>query len=145
MKIVICSSIDFAKEIKDASDILLSQGHKTEIPCTAKKILSGKMSIKEFLDIKEREGDVIFRRKAEEDLIRRYYRLIKEADAILVVNIDKKGIKNYIGGNVLMEMGFAYVLDKNIFLLNKIPQISYSDEIRAMRPVILNGDFGKIK
>lgn len=34
------------------------------------------------------------------------------SDAILVLNYDKKGIKNYIGGNTLMEMGFAHVHDK---------------------------------
>jgi predicted RNA-binding protein with PUA domain len=42
-------------------------------------------------------------------------------------------------------MAFAYVLDKKIFLLNPIPKISYSDEIYAMKPIILNGDLTKIK
>ncbi len=63
----------------------------------------------------------------------------------LAVNIDKKGIKNYIGGNTFLEMGFAHVLDKKIFLLNEIPDISYKDEIKAMQPIILNGDLSKIK
>ncbi len=41
-------------------------------------------------------------------------------------------------------MGFAHVLDRKIFLLNDIPDISYTDEIRAMKPIILNGDISLI-
>ena len=42
------------------------------------------------------------------------------ADAVLVLNYDKKGIKNYIGGNTLMEIGFAHVLNQKIFLLKLV-------------------------
>lgn len=67
------------------------------------------------------------------------------ADAILVANFDKNGIKNYIGGNTLMEIGFAHVLNQKIFLLNPIPEIKYyKSEIEAVKPVIINGDLGKI-
>ena len=34
-------------------------------------------------------------------------------------------------------MGFAHVLNKKIYLLNNIPEMSYSDEIRAMQPIVL--------
>ncbi len=144
MKITICGSIDFTYKIKEVADVLSKQGHKVEIPYMAQKILNGVISLEEFQNIKQKDGDINFRKNAEEDLIKRYFRLIKESDAVLVVNIDKKGIKNYIGGNVLLEMGFAYVLDKKIFLLNEIPDISYKDEIKAMGPVILYGDLNKI-
>ena len=72
------------------------------------------------------------------------FNLIKESDAVLVVNVDKNDIKNYIGGNTLLEMGFAHVLNKKIFLLNNIPDISYKDELRAMQPIVLNNDLSKI-
>jgi hypothetical protein len=59
--------------------------------------------------------------------------------------LDKNGIKNYIGGNTFLEMGFAHVLNQKIFLLNPIPEIPfYKTEIEAMRPVVLNGDLAKI-
>jgi len=64
----------------------------------------------------------------------------KESDAIIVINVDKNGIKNYIGGNTFLEMGFAYVLDKKLFLLNDIPKVNYKDEIVALKPIILNGN-----
>ncbi len=144
MKITICGSIDFTYKIKEVADVLSGRGHEVEIPYMAQKILNGVISLEEFQNIKQKDGDINFRKNAEEDLIKRYFRLIKESDAVLIVNIDKKGIKNYIGGNVLLEMGFAYVLDKKIFLLNEIPDISYKDEIEAMGPVILYGDLNKI-
>ena len=67
-------------------------------------------------------------------------------DAVLVLNFDKNGIRNYIKGNTLMEIGFAHVLNQQIFLLNPIPDIPYyKTEIEAMRPIIVNGDITNIK
>lgn len=83
--------------------------------------------------------------KVKNDLIRKYFNEIKESDAVLVINFDKNNVKNYIGGNTFLEMGFAHILDKKIFLLNQIPDIFYVDELLAMRPIIINGDLGKIK
>jgi hypothetical protein len=40
-------------------------------------------------------------------------------------------------------MAFAHVLGKRIFLLNSIP-MSYTDEIRCMDPVVINGDLSGI-
>lgn len=71
---------------------------------------------------------------------------IKKGDAILVVNPTKLAVKNYIGGNTLMEMGFAYYLKKPIYILNDIPKnMIYTEEIQGMRPIILRGDLRKIK
>ena len=40
-----------------------------------------------------------------------------------------------------MEIGFAYVLNKKIFLMNPIPEIDlYKSEIEATKPVIIKGD-----
>jgi hypothetical protein len=63
---------------------------------------------------------------------------------VLVLNMEKKGIKNYIGGNVFLEMGFAHVLNKKIYLYNDIPESLFKDEIIAMQPTVLNGDILKI-
>ena len=41
-------------------------------------------------------------------------------------------------------MGKAYDKDIPIFLLNSIPEVPYKDEIIAMQPIILNGDFSMI-
>ena len=83
--------------------------------------------------------------KVEYDLIRGYFEKIKDSDAILVANVERKGIKGYIGGNSFLEMGFAFVLNKPIYLLHEIPDVGYRDEIEAMSPVILGGDFSLVR
>ena len=85
------------------------------------------------------------RNKIKYDLIRGYFDKIKESDVVLIANIERKGIEGYIGGNSFLEMGFAFVLDKPIYLLHNIPNLSYRDEIEAMRPIIIDGDLSLIK
>lgn len=85
--------------------------------------------------------------KKENDYLRQHHRHILESDAVIFVNNEKNGIKNYIGGNALIEMGGAYVNDKKIFLLNDMPTegLPYLEEIEAMDPICLHGDLAKIR
>jgi predicted RNA-binding protein with PUA domain len=133
MKIVICASMSFAEKIFEAEKKLKDDGHEVFVHKNVEKHLEKELSSSENIQDKM-EGDVI----------RVYFEKIKNADAILVLNYDKKGIANYIGGNVFLEIGFAHVLDKKIFLLNEIPEVSYKDEVVAMQPIVLNGDLNKI-
>jgi hypothetical protein len=83
--------------------------------------------------------------KRENNYLRDHYEHILGSDAILVVNDEKNGVKNYIGGNVLIEMGQAYVNNKKIFLLNGMPEgLSYLAEIESMDPISLNGNLAAI-
>jgi hypothetical protein len=137
MKIVICGSMSSAGQMIAAKKELLQNNHEVVLPRNteqyAKKVLA------------EEAAHESIKNKTENDLIRDYFDKIKNADAILVVNVDKKGISNYIGGNSFLEMGFAHILNKPIFILNEIPEMIYTDEILAMRPVVLNGDLLKIQ
>ena len=76
--------------------------------------------------------------KKKYGLIKNYFDKIKKHDAILVVNEERKGIKNYIGGNTFLEIGFAYILEKKIFIYNSLPNLDLSEEIESMQPIILN-------
>ena len=145
MKIVICASIDFSLKIKKVKEDLEREGHKVSIPYYTTKIISGEVNLIEYKKIKEEKGDLEFREKSEVDLFKRHFNNIKDFDAILVLNYDKKGISGYIGGNTFLEMGFAYVLDKRIFVLNNLPEMNYLDELKAMKPIVLNGDLLRIK
>jgi hypothetical protein len=144
MKITIVASIQFTKEMLGLRDELERLGHTTFLPYTAEKIEAGELSFEEFMKEKNAHGDLRFR-KTGPDRIKRYYNKIVTSDAILVANYTKNNIPNYIGGNALMEMGFAYVNDKKIFMLNDIPQMPYTDEIQAMNPTVLKGDLSKIR
>ncbi len=84
--------------------------------------------------------------KYERDAIREFWQPMQSADALLVLNYDKHGIKNYIGGNSFLEMGFAHVLGQKIYLHNPIPDMPYyGSEIIAMKPVVIEGDLSKIR
>ena len=48
------------------------------------------------------------------------------------------GVENHIGGNTFLEMAFACVLNKPIYLLNPIPELSYTSELEAMEPIVLD-------
>lgn len=136
MKIILCGSMTASKEMLELQKNIQALGHEVVIPDFTE-------------DYAAMEGDGIVHtesahNKVEYNLIRGYFDKIKEGDAILVVNVERKGIKGYIGGNSFLEMGFALVLNKPIYLLYDIPDMSYRDEIEAMEPVILNGDYAKM-
>lgn len=138
MRIAICASLEFTKKIWETARKLREDGHEVCIPKTAELILKGEVSLKEIKE--EKNTGTIAERAKRLDVIRYYFKKIKEHDAILVLNYEKAGIKNYIGGNVFLEMGFAHILNKKIFLLNGIPEMPYRDEIEVMDPIILHGD-----
>jgi len=137
MKIAISGSMIFSKEMIDIADKLKQNSNEVILPYDSEKYADGILT-------SETSNESI-KNKINNDLIRDYFNKIKNADAVLVVNFYKNGIENYIGGNSFLEIGFAHVLNKKIFLLNNIPVMPYDDEIKAMQPVILNGDLFKIK
>jgi hypothetical protein len=86
------------------------------------------------------------RDKYQHDAIREFWKPMQDADALLVLNYDKNGVKNYIGGNAFLEMGFAHVLGQKIYLMNPIPDMPYyGTEIIAMQPLVIEGDLAQIK
>ena len=150
MKVIICGSIEFTPQMLELKEQLEALYHEVNIPYMAQKIANGEIPYEEFLQTKNAQGgDTIFRQNASVDVIKRYRNLIASSDAILVLNLDKKWIENYIGGNTLMEMWFAYGFDKKIFLYNPLPQpserIHYLDEIVATKPIVINWDVSKIQ
>ena len=141
--IAICTSASFYKKALDIRDILLGRGFKVIIPHNA--------------SVMERTGDYnvssykiwyadpkYYKRKAY--LMRKHFKEVEKADAILVINDKKKGISGYIGGNVLIEMSLAFHLNKPIYVLNPVAKsLSFYEEVMGMLPIILKGKIDKIK
>lgn len=71
--------------------------------------------------------------------------VIKEVDAVLVLNYTKNNIPNYIGGATFLEMYDAFRLGKTIYMMNEIPDLLLKDEIIGFNPIIINGNLDKIK
>jgi len=128
--------MQYTEKMLEARDELIKRGHNAFVTNLADTFIGKTDEEKEAIKIHQ---------KNNLDAIREFWRLMQGADAVLVMNFDKHGVKNYIGGNTLMEIGFAHVLDQKIFLYNPIPEIPYyKSEIEAVKPIIINGDLSKI-
>lgn len=133
MKIAICASAVFASRILEVARQLEATGHQVYVP--------GPLEAK-TRDVGPREAA---EKKIKGDLIRRHWEKIRASDAILVLNFEKDAIANYVGGNSFLEMGFAHVLGKRIYMLNPIPEAPYAAEMMAMKPVVLYGDLRNLE
>ena len=140
MKIYVLGSTSFMHEMVQAKNDLIDLGFDGWIHADYEAFVRGeKQSI---LDRAKTEHAAV---KRENNYLKVHYKHILESDAILIINSEKNGIKNYIGGNVLIEMGQAYVNDKVIFLLHDMPiDLPYCAEIESMDPICLHGDLTNI-
>lgn len=146
MKITLCGSIAFYPEMLEMTRTLASLGHKVKLPMNEIADKDGNMiSIEQYYEIrKSGSSDTEWIWDRKEQAIRIHFEKIEWSDAVLILNYAKNDIPGYIGGNTLVEMGLALHLRKPIYLLNEIPELSYKEEILAMKPRVINGDFGKI-
>lgn len=142
MKIAICSSLDFTEGVRKIAENLKALGHEVVLPQTIERIARGEVTYDQVME--EKETGEISNRIIKHDLFKYYYEQIKKSDVVLVTNFDKKGIKGYIGGAVFLEMGYAHILDKKIYLLKEIPNMGYTDEIKGMQPIVIKNDLSQI-
>lgn len=137
MMIIICASISAIDDVLRVKKLLEEKNYTVEIPEGIKnEYLRSKTNTSHFEKAEE---------KIKGDVLNKYFEKIKRADIVLVVNPKKNGIEGYIGANTLIEMAFAHVLNKRLYVLYSIPNIQYQSEILATKPIILNGSLEKIK
>ena len=152
MKITICGSIAFYKEMEEVKEALEQKGHEVLIPLLSaetaefggdKKIHFGKY-------IEDNGGidafapnDKIWGMK--EGAIWDHFKKIDWCDAVLITNYEKRGVEGYIGGNTLIEIGIAFYTHKPIYILNPVSsELSYKVEILGMKPIMLDGNLDAI-
>lgn len=137
MKIGIIGSMHHSERMLEVSDKLKQMGHEPFVSKFVNEFIGKDNEQKERIKLDQ---------KYNKDAIREFWDMMQDADAVLVLNLNRKGIKHYVGGNTLMEIGFAHVLGQKIFMYNPIPDIEfYKTEIKAVKPVIINGDLSLIK
>jgi nucleoside 2-deoxyribosyltransferase len=148
MKICICSSMTFYTQFKELQKELEKLGHEVLAPDLEIVSKTGDGAVGNFF---ESSGGVdafgpdheIWEEKGR--AIKKHFGKIDVSEAVLIVNYEKKGIENYIGGNTFLEIGYAFGQGKKIFILNEFPEHSaYKEEIFGMQPVVLHGDITKI-
>ena len=136
MKIFITASNEFYDKVADIKTRLEDMGHEVTPPngygSSTKESDTRKLSPKKY-------------QKWKANMIKTDGKIIKANDAMLVLNFEKRGQENYIGGSVFLEMFKAFDLGKKIFLYNPIPESMLKDEILGFGPVVINGDLAKLK
>lgn len=135
--IALCSSASFYKQMVDVETALIARGFKTVMPEVAYKMKdSGDYEVNHYKTWFGNAEDY-YKKTA---LIRAHFTELESADIVLVLNYEKHGVPNYVGGNVLMEMAVGFYLGKPIYLLNEIPEDSnFLEEIIALESKPLHG------
>jgi hypothetical protein len=132
-EIAVCGSMDFFNEMDSMRVELEALGLKASIPAPEEiKIDCSAASDGQLARVKKQ-------------FIDEHLAKIRRADAILIANIEKRGIDGYIGANTLMEAAFAYALGKRIFVLHPIGEQPCRPEMLGLGPELLSGDLKKLK
>jgi hypothetical protein len=131
-RIVICGSMSFYKEMVEIQIQLAEDGILAIVPEAEGETVAA-MSAERFAAFKR---EVSFK----------YLKKIRDPEtvAVLVVNKDKHGIRDYIGANTFAEIAIAFVQSKKIFLLQRMPD-TYIDELEAWKCIELDGYLDRIK
>lgn len=136
MKILIICSKAFYPEIAPIQKTLEDMGHEISLPNSyyhpEAEQESWDMGEKEHAAFKAR----MFRRSAE---------TISRMDAVLALNFEKNGKKNYIGGATFLELYEAFMGGKKIFLYHDVPVGMLYDEIAGFAPTVIHGDLSLVK
>ena len=136
MKIFIASSKHLYHKIPEIKNKLESMGHIVTLPNSYDEPFKEE-------EMKQLSPEEHTKWKAE--MMRRDVINIQPNDAILVLNFEKKGQPNYIGGATFLEIYKAWDLRKKIFLYNPIPDNMFKDELIGINPLIINGNLELIK
>jgi diphthamide synthase subunit DPH2 len=134
MKIFLICSKAFYGKLKEIKEILENNGHEITLPncydCPQ-------------TEAKYRGTDEHAKWKAS--MIKHSEEVIRSVDAVLVVNYDKNGQKNYIGGATFLEIYDAFRLNKKIFFMNDLPEGMLKDELIGFNGVVINEDLSRVK
>lgn len=135
MKILIICSKAFYKDIASIKQTLEKMGHTIELP---NSYYEPELEKKSWELGKEEHA------KFKAKMFKMSEERIAKVDAVLTLNFDKNGKKNYIGGATFIEIYEAFMKDKKIYLYNDIPEGMLYDEISGFSPVIIKGDLNLI-
>lgn len=136
MKIGVVGSMQYTEKMMGICDELKKLGHDACMSKFAAAFVGKTDEEKERIKLEQ---------KYNHDAIREDCKWVKDMDVLLVANYDKHGIAHYIGGNAFIEMAYAHILGKELYLVKPIPDMPYyGTEIIAMKPVVIDGVLERI-
>jgi len=135
MIVALICSVVFYDQVENIANELRTNGHEVIYPG-----VYNEMSIAETA--RRHGGNALV--KFKQQMYELSEKNIKKSDAVLAINLDKDGRKNYIGGSTFLELYEAYRNHKKIYLWNDIPDSNLRDEIEGFEPIVVRGDVSKI-
>lgn len=136
MKIFVTASKQFYPKVSEVKEELEKAGHVVTPP-------NGFDTPDAEVEAKNLSPEAHQKWKA--GMIRTDGKIVAANDAILVLNFEKRGQPNYIGGATFLEMFKAFEIGKKIFLYNPIPDGMLTDEILGFGPTVIRGNLSLIK
>jgi hypothetical protein len=136
MNLFLCTSKHLYDKVPTIKNDLEARGHVVTVPnCFDDPMKEEKM--KELGPEAHREWKA--------GMIRLQREKILANNGILVLNFEKNGQPNYIGGATFLEIYQAFDLGRKIFLYNPLPESTFTDELRAMGPIVIHGDLDRVQ
>lgn len=135
MKIFICASKHFYNKIEPIKKVLEDKGYIVTLPNS----YDNPNREEEMKQMGDRDHS-----KWKGQMLRLQKDKVSANDAILVLNMEKNGQQNYIGGATFLEIYMAFELGKKIFLYNPIPEGLLTDELLGMSPIVIDGNLDLI-
>jgi len=136
MKILIACSKHFYHKIPEINQTLFNMGHKTSMPNSFDE---------PFKEEKMKQISPEEHQKWKISMIAKDNENLEPVDAVLILNFEKHGQPNYIGGATFLEIYKAWELNKKVFLYNPIPENLFKDELLGLNPIIIEQDLTKIQ
>lgn len=136
MKILIICSKAFYKEIPPIKEKLEKNGWQVYLP----NCYENSNAEMEFWNKGAKEHA-----KFKYEMFKMSEVIINKIDAVLTLNFEKNGIKNYIGGATFLELYEAFMKSKKIYFYNPIPTGILYDEIQGFSPIVINGNLDLVK
>ncbi len=136
MKIFLICSKSFYDRIPEIKNQLESAGHEITLPNS----YDNPLAEDEFRNLGVDEHA-----KWKAGMLKHSTDVINDMDAVLVLNFEKKGVANYIGGATFLEMYDAFRLGKKVYLYNPVPEGILKDEIIGFSPIVINGNLEEVK
>lgn len=133
MKIFIICSKAFYERIPYYKEKLEAKGHEITLP-----------NCYEAPETEAKYRGTSEHAKWKASMLKHSEDVIKNMDAVLVLNFDKNGQKNYIGGATFLEIYDAFRLGKKIYFINDLPDGMLKDELIGFDGLVINGDLDKI-
>ena len=141
--ITVCCSASFFKDSIEVGDRLKKLGFKVLLPKTANIMKRTKIYDVSFYKTWYKNKKDYLKKT---QLVKDHFKKVKKADAILVLNLEKNGIKGYVGGNTLMEMTVVFLNKKPIFIYNETQDdFMLQEEILSLNPIFINRKLNLIK